>query len=161
MFGGNFAPRGWAFCSGQELPISESEALFSLIGTMYGGDGQTTFALPNLQGRIPVHQGVSAAGSNRGLGETGGTEAVTLIPAQLAAHAHSLLASTDAANTPNPSNALLARPADPLYAAPNALVSLSAQAVTSSGGSQPHNNIQPFLCVNFIIALEGIYPPRS
>ena len=157
MFAGNFAPAGWMFCEGQLLPISEYETLFNLIGTTYGGDGQSTFALPDLRGRIPIHQGNGTV-----LAETGGVETVTLTVSQMPAHSHPLLASGDQTNTLNPGGNLLGAPltATPFFAATPALA-LSAQAITSVGGSQPHDNFQPYLCIDFIISLFGIFPSQT
>jgi microcystin-dependent protein len=154
MFAGNFAPAGWMFCEGQLLPISENETLFQLIGTTYGGDGESTFALPDLRGRIPLHQG-----SGFVLAEAGGVEEVTLTVGQVPAHTHPFLASTETATTLNPGNNALGatQTATPFFAiAPG--VGLSPQAIASTGGSQPHTNFQPYLCVNFIISLFGIFP---
>jgi microcystin-dependent protein len=154
MFGGNFAPAGWAFCDGSLLPISENETLFQLIGTTYGGDGQSTFALPDLRGRVPMHTGNGVV-----LAESGGVETVTLTAAQIAAHTHPLLASTNNATTSNAGGNVLAQtPSYTPYIASAPNVSLAAQAVTSEGGSQPHSNMQPYLCVNFIISLYGVFP---
>jgi microcystin-dependent protein len=154
MFAGNFAPAGWMFCEGQLLPISENETLFQLIGTTYGGDGESTFALPDLRGRIPIHQGNGFI-----LAETGGAEEITLTVTQIPAHGHPLLASTDPANSLNPGGNAIGTPATatPFFAAP-ANVALSPQSMTSIGGSQPHTNFQPYLCVDFIISLFGIFP---
>jgi microcystin-dependent protein len=154
MFAGNFAPAGWMFCEGQLLPISENETLFQLIGTTYGGDGQSTFALPDLRGRIPIHQG-----NNFILAETGGAEEITLTVNQIAAHSHPFLASGDTGNQVNaasnlPSNSQGALP----YIEDPPTVSLSPQAIGPVGGSQPHTNFQPYLCVDFIISLFGIFP---
>jgi microcystin-dependent protein len=154
MFAGNFAPAGWMFCEGQLLPISENETLFQLIGTTYGGDGQSTFALPDLRGRLPLHQG-----SNFILAETGGVETVTLTASQIPAHSHAMMASTNNATAANASGNLLAQ--TPSYTpyiamAPNS--PLSPNSVSSVGGSQPHDNFQPYLCVDFIISLFGIFP---
>lgn len=154
MFAGNFAPAGWAFCEGQLLPIAENETLFQLIGTTYGGDGQSTFALPDLRGRLPIHQG-----SGFILAETGGAEEVVLTTSQIPAHSHPLLVSTDPATTTSPAGNVLGTPATatPYFVgAPG--TALNAQAITSTGGSQPHTNFQPYLCVNFIISLFGIFP---
>jgi microcystin-dependent protein len=157
MFAGNFAPVGWMFCDGQLLPISEYETLFNLIGTTYGGDGQSTFALPNLQSRIPVHQGDQFV-----LAETGGTEEVTLTVSQIPAHTHALLGSTDIANTPNPGASVLARSGQvQMFLNADATLAMSPNAIGPAGGSQPHTNLQPFLAVNFIISLFGIFPPQS
>ena len=155
MFAGSFAPAGWMFCDGQLLPISENETLFQLIGTTYGGDGESTFALPNLQSRIPLHQGNGFI-----LAETGGVEEVTLTVQQIAAHTHPLLGSGAAANTRNPPNNLLAVAAGTIYTSNpgRSLATMSPQSVGPVGGSQPHSNLQPYLTINFIISLFGIFP---
>lgn len=154
MFAGNFAPAGWMFCEGQLLPISENETLFNLIGTTYGGDGESTFALPDLRGRLPLHQGNGFI-----LAETGGAEEITLTVSQIPAHTHALLASNSLANTPNPQNGVLATTAQiERYYADIPDSNMFAGAVTPVGGSQPHTNFQPYLCVNFIISLFGIFP---
>ena len=154
MFAGNFAPAGWMFCEGQLLPISEYETLFQLIGTTYGGDGESTFALPDLRGRIPIHQGNGFI-----LAETGGAEEITLTVGQIPAHSHALLASTSVANASSPAGALLAQStAADLYIEDTTSVSQNALSVTAVGGSQPHTNFQPYLCVDFIISLFGIFP---
>lgn len=154
MFAGNFAPAGWMFCDGQLLPISENETLFQLIGTTYGGDGQSTFALPDLQGRIPIHQGNGFI-----LAETGGAEEITLTVSQIPAHSHPMLASSDVASSLNPQTNVVGTPltATPYFAATPANP-LSPQAISAVGGSQPHTNFQPYLCVEFIISLFGIFP---
>jgi microcystin-dependent protein len=159
MFAGNFAPNGWMFCDGQLLPVSENETLFQLIGTTYGGDGQSTFALPDLQSRVPIHQGNGFT-----LAETGGVEDVTLTVNQIAAHTHPMLASTSAATTADPTGNVLATA--PLattfpYGTDNPLTPLAPNAVTPIGGSQPHTNLQPFLTINFIISLFGIFPSQT
>ncbi len=161
IFSGNFAPRNWAFCNGQLLPINQNQALFSLLGTTYGGDGQTTFALPNLQGRMPMHAGQGPGLSNRQLGEVGGTASVTLTAAQMPQHSHVLRAAA-AADTGAPGSAVaLAAPASAkIYAAASNLVTMGA-ALGNAGSGQPHENRQPFLGVNFIIALFGIFPSRN
>jgi microcystin-dependent protein len=163
IFAGNFPPVGWMFCDGNQLPISENETLFQLIGTTYGGDGQSTFNLPNLQSLIPLHFGTSSSsGVNYQLAEMAGVETVTLTTQQIPNHTHPMLASGDPATTLNPSNNVLATTvtATPYYnAAPT--TPLNAQAVTPVGGSQPHENCQPFLCVNFIISLFGIFPSQT
>ncbi|HUF98927.1 MAG TPA: tail fiber protein [Ilumatobacter sp.] len=155
MFGGNFAPAGWMFCEGQILPISENETLFQLIGTTYGGDGQETFALPDLRGRIPIHQGNSFI-----LAETGGVEEVTLTVQQIPSHSHGLVSHAERAGTTHPQDSFLAAHPEPAFAAfdTNADVPMDAQMVGSTGGSQPHTNFQPYLCVSFIISLFGIFP---
>ena len=163
MFGGNFPPLGWAMCDGQLLSISENDTLFNLIGTTYGGDGQETFNLPNLQGRIPLHAGQGPGVSqNYQLGEMAGNETVTLTTQTIPFHNHALIASTDPANTPNPANNVLSAPitATPYYIqTPN--VAMNASILQPQGGSQPHDNMMPFLCVSFIISLFGIFPTQS
>lgn len=154
MFAGNFAPAGWMFCEGQLLPISENETLFQLIGTTYGGDGESTFALPDLRGRIPIHQGNGFI-----LAETGGAEEITLTVSQIAAHSHPFLASTGAASANTPvANVVAETVAINLYIDDVTNSNLSPGAVSSVGGSQPHTNFQPYLCVDFIISLFGIFP---
>lgn len=155
MFGGNFAPAGWMFCEGQLLPISENETLFNLIGTTYGGDGQETFALPDLQGRLPMHQGNGFI-----LAQTGGAEEVTLTAQQVPIHNHILTASTAAGGQNNPANQVIA--ASPsilmfIQDTPDSMLN-AANSVTPIGGNQPHTNFQPYLCINFIISLFGIFP---
>lgn len=164
IFGFNFAPRGWAFCNGQLLPISQNTALFSLLGTTYGGNGQSNFALPNLQGCAPMHPGQGAGLSLRDLGETGGSETVTLLQSEMPFHDHSLAAqSTPLGGTANPTGNTLNRVASGnLYAVSNAnLVSMAPEALAPAGGSLPHNNMMPYLTANFCIALQGIFPPRG
>ena len=157
MFAGNFAPAGWMFCEGQLLPISEYETLFNLIGTTYGGDGQSTFALPDLRGRIPLHFGQGFT-----LAETGGVETVTLTVSQTPAHSHPFLGSTGGANDANPGNNVVAQAStfNPyLNVAPS--VAMAPQSISSTGGSQPHTNFHPYLCVDFIISLFGIFPSQT
>jgi microcystin-dependent protein len=159
MFGCTFAPRGWAFCWGQTLAISQNSALFSLLGTQYGGNGQTTFALPDLRGRAPIH-----ASANDPQGAMGGVENVTLITANLPPHTHAVVASSDVADAISPGgNRLAAKPrlGANVFAEPTNLTPLLGSSVSISGGSQPHNNTQPSLGVNFCIALEGIFPSRN
>lgn len=157
MFAGNFAPAGWMFCEGQLLPISENETLFQLIGTTYGGDGESTFALPDLRGRIPIHQGNGFI-----LAETGGAEEITLTANQIPAHSHPLLASETAATANSPQGNLPAEATSRIYRAPGGTLSAMAPAAIGPvGGSQPHTNFQPYLCVDFIISLFGIFPPPS
>ena len=154
MFAGNFAPAGWMFCEGQLLPISENETLFQLIGTTYGGDGQSTFALPDLRGRIPIHQGNGFI-----LAETGGAEEITLTVSQIPAHGHPLLGSSSVANNANASGQVVAEASTffPYINAPG-VTPMGATAIGPTGGSQPHTNFQPYLCVDFIISLFGIFP---
>jgi microcystin-dependent protein len=167
IFAGNFAPRGWAFCNGQLLPIAQNTALFSLIGTTYGGDGRTTTGLPNLKGRAPMHPGRGPGLSSRRLGERGGSETITLSGAQMPNHNHALRASGMAADeegTGNPANATLGATdlADAVYGpAGGTLPSMAAGSLQNEGGSQAHNNMQPYLTLYFIIALVGTYPSRS
>lgn len=161
MFGGNFPPLGWSFCDGQLLPISGNETLFTLIGTTYGGDGQSTFALPDLRGRIPLHQGQGPFLSQRIIGEQGGSEAVTLTPAQLPTHTHRL-ASGFAATSGDPTGAAVANTgATAIYGTGAANVAMAPAASVPAGGNQPHNNLMPYQCVNFIISMFGIYPSQN
>lgn len=161
IFAGNFAPRGWAFCDGTLLPIAQHTALFSLIGTTYGGDGQTTTALPDLRGRAPMHPGNGPGLSQRSLGERGGTDDVSLTSQQLPPHSHAAQATADEATSVEPSNHVPARTEEDAYGEKGRAVPMPAAALTSSGGSQPHNNRQPYLALAFIIALLGIYPSRN
>ena len=162
IVGFNFAPRGWATCQGQILPISQNTALFSLLGTTYGGDGRTTFALPNLQGNAPMHPGQGAGLTPRVLGETSGSTTVTLSSTQIPVHTHALSASPLPAETNVAAGANLSRSSGAsVYAAAGNNVALSPTALGNVGGSQPHNNMQPYLTLNFVIALQGIFPPRS
>ena len=159
MFAGNFAPRDWAFCNGQLLPISENETLFNLIGTTYGGDGQSTFALPDLRGRVPVHQSTNAP-----MATMGGVEQVTLTIPQIPNHTHAVKSVSTGTSAKSPEAALpAASGATPVYASAAPDTSLNAGAVTAAGAPAPapHDNMQPFLCVNFIISLFGIYPTQS
>jgi microcystin-dependent protein len=154
MFGGNFAPAGWMFCEGQFLPISEYDTLFQLIGTTYGGDGENTFALPDLRGRLPIHQGNGFV-----LAETGGAEQITLTVQQIPAHSHALLASSGPGTAASPAGTVLAESASSsLLIEDLAGVNMSAAAILPVGGAQPHSNFQPYLCVNFIISLFGVFP---
>jgi len=157
MFAGNFPPAGWMFCEGELLPISEYETLFNLIGTTYGGDGQSTFALPDLRGRVPIHQGNGFT-----LAETGGVEEITLTVSQTPAHSHPVLGSTREGNRTTPASSIWATTAMEkpyIGAAPG--VNMAAQAIGSTGGSQSHTNLQPYLCVDFIISLFGIFPSQT
>lgn len=157
MFAGNFAPAGWMFCEGQLLPISEYETLFNLIGTTYGGDGQSTFALPDLRGRIPIHFGGGFT-----LAETGGVEEITLTLSQIPSHNHNLIASTDSGNLSNQGNYLAAGQDVQVYAAGVTPDTLShTSSIASTGGSQPHTNFMPYLCVDYIISLYGIFPSQT
>jgi|SRR5215470_8738861 len=159
MFAGNFAPAGWMFCEGQLLPISEYETLFNLIGTTYGGDGQSTFALPDLRGRIPLHQGNGFT-----LAETGGAETITLTVSQIPAHSHAALGTANPGTTTSPSAQTmsnLAGATNSAYGQDAPKSTLSPSSITSTGGSQPHNNFQPYLCIDFIISLFGIFPSQT
>ncbi len=156
MFGGNFAPYGWMLCQGQLLPITEYQVLFQLIGTTYGGDGQSTFALPDLRSRLPIHQ----LGPGFVMGGTGGVETVTLTTSTIPAHTHTVSATTNSNTAPSPNGNFLAAGPD-IYDLNIPGTSTMAAAIGSQGGSQPHNNIQPYLCVSFIISLFGIFPTQS
>jgi microcystin-dependent protein len=167
MFCGNFAPAGTAFCNGQLMAISQNEALFSLLGTTYGGDGRTTYSLPNLQGSVPVHMGQGPGLSQYVLGETGGTQNVTINANQIPAHSHVFNASTVNATSPSPTGRLPAKPTAPnaaAYAVGQTAPPLAAQVMNQSavtGGSQPHNNMMPTLFISFVIVLQGIFPSRN
>lgn len=163
MFGGNFAPVGWAFCDGSLLSIAQYDALYSLIGTTYGGDGQSTFALPDLRGRFPIHQGQGGGLSPRVLGEMAGTESVTLQTSQMPAHNHTPVANTAAGNSNDPNGMYWASSASVQQYLPGdqANTNMNTGAIGSAGGSQPHDNMQPHLVINFIISLEGIYPSQN
>jgi microcystin-dependent protein len=165
IFPFNFPPRGWAFCDGQLLPISQNTALFSLLGTFYGGDGKSTFALPNLQGAAPLAQGQGPGLSERFLGEASGSETVTLIQSEVPVHTHTLRADTaDLADTstPNPNASFALSSGGTLYqSAPTGTDALAFSALSVVGGSLPHNNMQPYLTLNFCIALQGVFPPRG
>lgn len=163
IFPFNFAPKGWAWCDGQILPLSQNTALFSLLGTTYGGDGKSTFALPDLQGRAPMHPGQGPGLSLHDLGETGGTETVTLLESEIPSHAHTVGTSTEPAQLRAPGSArVLGVPEeDRLYGPPTDLVWAAPEAVAPAGGDQPHNNMQPYLTFYFCIALQGVFPPRG
>ena len=163
LFAGNFAPAGWSFCSGQLLPISENETLFQLIGTTYGGDGQETFALPNMQSRLPMHMG-SRNGTTYQMAELAGVEQVTLTTNQIPSHTHTLLASTASGSQPSPAGGVpAAQSAVSLYKPSNVPpnIPMFATAISVDGASQPHDNMHPFLCINFIISLFGIFPSAT
>ena len=159
IVGFNFPPRGWAFCDGQILPINQNQALYSLLGTTYGGDGRTTFGLPDLRGRTPIHP--DNAGINQG--SKGGDETHTLSPSEMPAHSHQLMASRGGADSSRPANALLAESDQAVYRAGNNMVSLHSSSVgnASFGGNQPHDNMQPYLVLHYTIALTGIFPSRN
>jgi microcystin-dependent protein len=162
IFGFNFAPKGWAFCDGQIMPISQNTALFSLLGTTYGGDGKSNFALPNLQGSVPMHPGQGPGLSLHNLGETGGSDTVTLLESEMPTHSHTMTASGQDATVNGPSGQLVANGIGVgMYAAPGPLVALDVQAVAVNGGDRPHNNLQPYLTLNYCVALQGVYPPRT
>jgi microcystin-dependent protein len=164
IFPFNFAPKGWAWCNGQLLPISQNTALFSLLGTTYGGDGKSTFALPDLQGRAPMHPGQGPGLSLHDLGETGGSDTVTLLESEIPAHSHALMGQATAATKSTPIGNTLARTsgATPyLPPAGAALAAMAPESLTPAGGDQPHNNLQPYLTLNYNIALQGVFPPRT
>lgn len=163
MFAGNFAPNGWMFCEGQTLPISENDVLFQLIGTTYGGDGEETFNLPNLASRVPIHMGTGPDGTTYQLGEMAGTEQETLSVQQIPNHTHPLTASTASGTDTTPAGNVLAQTPGGVkpYLEQDADTAMNAQAITPAGGSQPHENTQPFLCINFIISLFGVFPSQT
>lgn len=162
IVGFNFAPRGWAFCDGQLLPLSQNTALFSLLGTMYGGNGKSNFALPDFQGRAPIHHGQGPGLSEYFIGESGGTETVTLLESEIPSHRHAYQASDNVGERNNPAGNLYSIPdSGRIYAAPNNLVPMSANSLAPAGGDQPHNNMPPYLVLNFIIAMQGVFPPRG
>lgn len=161
MFAGNFPPAGWALCEGQLLPILDNEALFALIGTTYGGDGETTFALPDLRGRAPVHQGQGVGLTNRTLAEQGGVEEVTITVNQTPSHNHALLAGHRPASTRAAAGAYFAEPGRNMYASTGAGTTMAAASVAQTGSAQPHSNLMPFVTVSYIIALYGIFPPQN
>lgn len=162
MFAGNFAPYGWLFCDGSLLSTSEYDTLFNLIGTTYGGDGQDTFALPDLRGRIPAHMGAGPGLPTLIIGETLGTETVTLTNNQIPSHSHTMAASTNVGSRTSPTNNVLARSTNAdIYSGDAPSGAMAGTAVSTTGGSQPHNNMQPYLCVNFIISMFGIFPSPS
>ena len=162
IFPFNFAPRGWAWCDGQLLPLSQNTALFSLLGTTYGGNGKSNFALPDLQGRAPMHPGQGPGLSLHDLGETGGSETVTLLESEIPAHSHAVSDSLSDGTSQTPTDSKLAAGVGiGEYAAPGALVQLSPNALPPAGGDQPHNNMQPYLTFYFNIALQGVFPPRG
>jgi microcystin-dependent protein len=163
IFPFNFAPKGWAFCAGQLLPLSQNTALFSLLGTTYGGDGKSNFALPNMQGNASMHPGQGPGLSLHDLGETGGSETVTLLESEIPSHPHNLMATAVTGTQSLPTSNSISRVsgATPYLAPAGApLVSFSGQAVTPTGGDQPHNNMQPYLTLNYCIALQGVFPAR-
>lgn len=162
IFAGNFAPYGWAFCNGQLLPIAQNTALFSLLGTTYGGDGKTNFALPNLQGRAPMHEGAGPGLTPRTLGEIGGDASVTLLTSEMPMHNHTISGCTSPGSQADPTNAVWGtsgRGKAPAYSTTGD-TDMNLQSLNSTGGSQPHNNRQPYLALSFIIAMQGIFPSR-
>ena len=163
IFGFSFAPLGWALCNGQLLPISQNTALFSLLGTTYGGNGVSNFALPNMQGNAPMHPGQGPGLSLYDLGQTGGSETVTLLESEIPSHTHQLKAASDPADLQDPAvDRVLARSAPGFaYTTGNPNATLAGQALAPAGGDQPHNNKQPYLTLNFCIALQGVFPPRT
>src|SRR5688572_21305192 len=163
MFAGNFAPVGWMFCQGQTLPISENDALFTLIGTTYGGDGQETFNLPNLASRVPIHMGTGPDGTTYQLAEMAGTEQETLTVQQIPNHSHPFTANIANGTASNPAGAVLSASASSvqLMVVGTGSTPMNPQSITPAGGSQPHENTQPFLCINFIISLFGVFPTQT
>ena len=162
IFGFNFAPKGWATCDGQLLPISQNTALFSLLGTVYGGDGKSTFALPNLQGCAPMHPGQGPGLALHDLGETGGSEAVTLLTSEIPLHNHGVSGNNTLGDSPVPGNNTPARFTGAYQTTTNAsLTAMAFEALPPAGGDLPHNNLMPYLVLNFCIALQGVFPPRS
>jgi microcystin-dependent protein len=164
IFPFNFAPKGWAFCDGQILPISQNTALFSLLGTTYGGDGKSTFALPDMQGNAPMHPGQGPGLSLHDLGETGGSETVSLLVSEIPSHSHALMGNSTTATKSLATGNSFARGASMTpYLAPAGapLVAMAGQTITPAGGDQPHNNMQPYLTLSFCIALQGVFPPRT
>jgi microcystin-dependent protein len=167
IFGFSFAPKGWAFCDGQLLPISQNTALFSLLGTFYGGDGKSTFALPDMQGSVPINQGQSSTGTEYFLGQQSGSETVTLLQTEMPLHTHQLMALGVAANRTNPIGNSIARTTSGLpFIAPNnnpapTIVNMAVQTVPPNGGGAPHNNMMPYVTMNFCIAMQGVFPPRG
>lgn len=160
MFAGTFAPRGYALCDGQLVAVSQNDALFALLGTIYGGDGRTTFGLPELRGRTPIHMGTGSGLSERRIGNRAGQESVTLVANNLPPHRHTLQAENDTAITNAPANNVLSNTGTPVYVT-GTEDQMEGTSITNTGGGQAHNNLMPFLCINFIIALTGIFPSRS
>lgn len=160
IFPFNFAPKGWAFCNGQLLPISQNTALFSLLGTFYGGDGKSTFALPDMEGNAPIHAGQGPGLSEYFLGQMSGSDTVTLLDSEMPAHSHSLSASTEAGDTNLPAGNFTGS-GSAIYAPAAQLKGMSPQSLAPAGGSLPHNNLMPYLTLNFNIAMQGVFPPRT
>jgi microcystin-dependent protein len=162
IFPFNFAPKGWAFCDGQILPLSQNTALFSLLGTTYGGDGKSNFALPNMQGNAPMHPGQGPGLSLHDLGEVGGSDTVSLLQSEIPSHSHAVNASGAEGTIGSPNDQLVASGVGVnMYTTSLNAASLNPNAVATAGGDQPHNNLQPYLTLNFNIALQGVFPPRS
>ena len=164
MVGFNFAPRGWAFCDGQILPINQNQSLYSLLGTIYGGDGRTSFALPDLRGRVPIHEGQGSGGSNHPIGSRGGEETHILSTSEMPTHSHQMVATTAGANQPSPANNFLAAAPPTIgnaYTDSSTNAALKTSSVTASGGGQGRDNMQPYIAVNFCIALQGLFPSRN
>ena len=166
IFPFNFAPKGWAFCDGQLLPLSQNTALFSLLGTTYGGDGKSNFALPDLQGDAPIHAGQGPGLSPYDLGQSGGSETVTLLESEIPAHSHGMMAANIPADQAAPApNRSMARSVNAFAYVPGspapALVQMNGSTLAPAGGNQPHNNMMPYLTLNFCIALQGVFPPRT
>jgi microcystin-dependent protein len=165
IFPFNFAPKGWAFCDGQLLPLSQNTALFSLLGTTYGGNGKSNFALPDMQGNAPMHPGQGPGLSLHDLGETGGSETVSLLESEIPSHSHAMMSANIPADQADPTGRAMARSVNAFaYVAGSptpALVAMSDSTLAPAGGDQPHNNMQPYLTLNFCIALQGVYPPRT
>lgn len=161
MFAGTFAPRSWALCDGQTILIQQNDALFSLLGTIYGGDGRTTFQLPDMRGRIPIHAGQGPGLSDRRLGAKFGSEQAAIAGNQVPVHSHTTSAASESADADQPDGALFGEAGSEIYAEEDGLASMASSMVTNAGGGLPHDNVGPFLCINFIIALFGIFPSRS
>lgn len=161
MFGGTFAPAGWAECNGALLPISENDALFALIGTTYGGDGQVTFGLPDLRGRIPIHQGTGPGLSTYVIGQSSGTETVTLVASQMGGHSHQLQSNNRNGSTNSPSGAIVAGSATTPYTTAAGDTSFGGSMIGNAGGGQPHENMMPFLTLTFVISLFGVFPSQN
>jgi microcystin-dependent protein len=163
IFPFNFAPKGWAFCDGQLLPLSQNTALFSLLGTTYGGDGKSNFALPNMQGNAPMHPGQGPGLSLHDLGETGGSETVSLLESEIPSHSHAVMTQTNPGSVklPGPDTSISRAAGENVYGPANNLVAFAGETLAPAGGDQPHNNMQPYLTLNFCIALQGVYPPRT
>jgi microcystin-dependent protein len=161
IVGFNFAPRGWAFCDGQILPINQNQSLYSLLGTTYGGDGRTSFALPDMRGRTPIHVGRSNGGEDHRLGQKSGEETHTISSAEMPSHSHLFVGATADVTTPDPPNALLGTNSGNPYHEPDTLVTMNANSVANVGGGQGHNNMMPYLALNFCIALQGLFPSRN